>query len=345
MSARPRYQCFVPKPEGGHEHRIPPIFTKNQQNTENENANQGTKATWAPQSPANARIFEEVDFFTEWRDVKPSELNQTLVQKYGHVKEFLGAGSSGEVRLAHKEDTKELFAVKRYRTRKPLYYALHRYNPGQHQYPPNALPVAVQQALLNKFETMAWAEDNPEKSSLVQQEADCFFAQMMHGLNYLHGMGVAQCDMGLGNLLLTERGCVKICDFGLSKQCQRVRIMENLQTVPAVAQLMPPQMLHRKQESFRLESVDVWAAGVLHVLMRTGDYLWKRPREDDVDYARYLEERRKNACDKLNVFGKDCASVLYRMLDPDADARLTAIGVLVSAWFRSIHVCAAGMGL
>ncbi|PVH86221.1 kinase-like protein, partial [Cadophora sp. DSE1049] len=295
----------------------------------------------------------------------------TLVEKYGQVKEFLGDGASGEVRLAHKADTKELFVVKRYRSRKPLYYALHRYNLdyvwnewamswnlNHHnilrsldlmRHSNNCLCLVMEFCGAGSLYEYVF-RDNPEKSPLVQDEPDCFFVQMMHGLRYLHGMGVTHGDMGLGNLLLNERGCIKICDFGLAKPCRKVRITENIHIVPAAAQLMPPQLLNCKQELFRLESIDIWAAGVLYVLMRTGDYLWKRPREDDKDYARYLEERKMTALlswmySLTDLRQRDCASVLNGMLDPDADQRLIANEVLNSAWLMSVHVCLAGMGL
>lgn len=44
-------------------------------------------------------------------------------------------------------------------------------------------------------------------------EADCFFKQLMHGVEYMHEMGVAHRDLKPENLLLTTHGALKITDF------------------------------------------------------------------------------------------------------------------------------------
>jgi protein-serine/threonine kinase len=55
---------------------------------------------------------------------------------------------------------------------------------------------------------------------LEETEADCFFKQLMRGVGYMHEMGVARRDLKLENILLTQRGTIKITDFG-NAECFR----------------------------------------------------------------------------------------------------------------------------
>jgi protein-serine/threonine kinase len=57
--------------------------------------------------------------------------------------------------------------------------------------------------------------------TLKWYEADCFFKQLMRGIEYLHEMGVAHRDLKPENLLLTWHGSLKISDFSNS-ECVRL---------------------------------------------------------------------------------------------------------------------------
>jgi protein-serine/threonine kinase len=48
-------------------------------------------------------------------------------------------------------------------------------------------------------------------------QADCYFKQLLRGLEYLHEMGVAHNDLKPKNLLLKVHGCLKITDFEIAE--------------------------------------------------------------------------------------------------------------------------------
>ncbi len=43
------------------------------------------------------------------------------------------------------------------------------------------------------------------------------FAQLLEVMNYLHNRWIVHRDLKLSNLLLTNEGCLKLCDYGLAR--------------------------------------------------------------------------------------------------------------------------------
>ncbi|XP_024521557.1 cyclin-dependent kinase G-2 isoform X2 [Selaginella moellendorffii] len=56
------------------------------------------------------------------------------------------------------------------------------------------------------------------KQPFTQSEAKCLMLQLFEGVKYLHDNWVLHRDLKTSNLLLNNRGDLKICDFGLARQ-------------------------------------------------------------------------------------------------------------------------------
>ncbi|KAK7963571.1 serine/threonine-protein kinase hal4 [Apiospora saccharicola] len=52
---------------------------------------------------------------------------------------------------------------------------------------------------------------------IAHGEAECFFKQLARGVEYLHDVAIAHCDLKPKNLLLTVEGLLKISKFGISQ--------------------------------------------------------------------------------------------------------------------------------
>jgi serine/threonine protein kinase len=127
---------------------------------------------------------------------------------------------------------------------------------------------------------------------LEPQEADCFFKQMMRGVEYLHEMGVAHRDLKPENLLLTTRGALKITDFG-NGECFRYAWEDEAHMVTGVCGSAPyiaPE--EYVEEEFDGRAVDVWACGVIYMAMRTGRHMWNVAKKDDDFYKAYVAGRK-----------------------------------------------------
>lgn len=287
----------------------------------------------------------------------------SLVEKYGKCQEVVGRGAFGIVRISHKKMEngvgEKLFAVKEFRRRpeetekkysKRLTAEFCISSSLRH---PNVIHTLdlVQDSKGDYCEVMEFCAGGDlytlvlAAGKLEVQEADCFFKQMMRGVEYMHEMGVAHRDLKPENLLLTTNGGLKITDFG-NGECFRMAWENDAHMVSGLCgsapYIAPEEYVDRE---FDARAVDVWACGVIYMAMRTGRHLWRVARkEEDEFYARYLEGRRDEAgyAPIESLHRARCRNVIYSILDPNPTRRITASQVLKSEWGREINLCKAG---
>ncbi|KAK3375485.1 serine/threonine-protein kinase hal4 [Podospora didyma] len=287
----------------------------------------------------------------------------SLVEKYGKCQEVVGRGAFGIVRISHKKMTngvgEKLFAVKEFRRRpeetekkysKRLTAEFCISSSLRH---PNVIHTLdlLKDAKGDYCEVMEFCAGGDlytlvlSAGKLEVQEADCFFKQMMRGVEYMHEMGVAHRDLKPENLLLTTNGGLKITDFG-NGECFRMAWENDAHMVSGLCGSAPyiaPEEYIDKE--FDARAVDIWACGVIYMAMRTGRHLWHVARKDqDEFYNRYLEGRRDEGGygPIESLHRARCRNVIYSILDPNPSRRITAQQVLRSEWGREIVICKAG---
>ena len=54
----------------------------------------------------------------------------------------------------------------------------------------------------------------------------CILKQMLEGLAYLNSKGFLHRDIKGGNILLSEKGVVKLCDFGLARHLDQIQMSD-----------------------------------------------------------------------------------------------------------------------
>ncbi|KAK4169258.1 putative serine/threonine-protein kinase hal4 [Cladorrhinum sp. PSN259] len=287
----------------------------------------------------------------------------SLTEKYGKCQEIVGRGAFGIVRISHKKldngGGEKLFAVKEFRRRpeetekkysKRLTAEFCISSSLRH---PNVIHTLdlLKDSKGDYCEVMEFCAGGDlytlvlAAGKLEVQEADCFFKQMMRGVEYMHEMGVAHRDLKPENLLLTCNGALKITDFG-NGECFRMAWENDAHMVSGLCgsapYIAPEEYIDRE---FDARAVDVWACGVIYMAMRTGRHLWRVARkEEDEFYARYLEGRRDEAGygPIESLHRARCRNVIYSILDPNPARRITASQVLKSEWGREIKLCKAG---
>lgn len=97
------------------------------------------------------------------------------------------------------------------------------------------------------------------QSPFNESQVKCIALQVFQGLAYLHKHYYIHRDLKVSNLLMTDRGCVKIADFGLAR-----RFGEPIKPMtPRVVTLWyrAPELLLNSPT--HTTGVDIWAAGCI----------------------------------------------------------------------------------
>lgn len=312
--AHPQRFVLVPEAQGGHEHHLK-SSRRQEKLSDVIKGFLGRKPEQAPDSDLSL-VSNWVDNLKNEKDVPadkkvgPSQ-SATLVEKYGKCQEVVGRGAFGIVRISHKKLEngmgEKLYAVKEFRRRpdetekkysKRLTAEFCISSSLRH---PNVIHTLdlLKDSKGDYCEVMEFCAGGDlytlvlSAGKLEVQEADCFFKQMMRGVEYMHEMGVAHRDLKPENLLLTTHGALKITDFG-NGECFRMAWENDAHMVSGLCGSAPyiaPEEYTAKE--FDARAVDVWACGVIYMAMRTGRHLWRVARkEEDEFYTRYLEGRR-----------------------------------------------------
>ncbi|KAK0100059.1 serine/threonine-protein kinase HAL4/sat4 [Cadophora gregata] len=358
--------------KGGHEHHLK--SAKRQEKLSDMLRNVISGKAKAPEHVHEGE--QQLSLMSSWVDQLKSERDSlvsekkggpnataSLVEKYGKCQEIVGRGAFGIVRISHKRSEngtgEQLYAVKEFRRRpeenekkysKRLTSEFCISSSLRH---PNVIHTLdlLQDSKGDYCEVMEFCAGGDlytlvlAAGKLEVMEADCYFKQMMRGVEYMHEMGVAHRDLKPENLLLTTHGSLKITDFG-NGECFRMAWESDAHMVTGLCGSAPyiaPEEYIDKE--FDARAVDVWATGVIYMAMRTGRHLWRVAKKDEDEfYERYLEGRRdeEGYAPIESLHRARCRNVIYSILDPNPSRRITASQVLKSEWGREIKLCKAG---
>lgn len=191
------------------------------------------------------------------------------------------------------------------------------------------------------------------KGALSDAEAAKHFTSLMGAVAWCHDLHVAHRDVKLENLLLTNDGHVKLCDFGLSTVSDENgfvtgRVGTEGYAAPEV--WLDPSNPDRK---YRGDAADIWSCGVCLFCMLTGYQPFHEARLTDrafltVCKAQQLGESTLEAIfniyDKRVELSPDVAQLLEAMLQVNWRRRPTVSQILQCDWLKA-HGCSPGAGI
>lgn len=101
---------------------------------------------------------------------------------------------------------------------------------------------------------------------LSTETAQKIFAQLVGAVAYVHQKNCVHRDLKLENIMLDRHENVKLCDFGFTREYERLR---PLQTFCGTVCYSAPEMV--KGEKYLGQAVDVWSLGVILYALLCGE--------------------------------------------------------------------------
>ncbi|XP_066540249.1 calcium/calmodulin-dependent protein kinase kinase 1b [Hoplias malabaricus] len=279
------------------------------------------------------------------------------------LKNEIGKGSYGVVKLAYNEDDDQYYAMKVVSKKKLMkQYGFPRRPPpkgissseGNHPKPFGPLDRVYQEiAILKKLDHLNVVklvevlddpdEDNlhmvfelvqkgpvmdvPTDNPLTEENARFYFRDVILGIEYLHYQKIIHRDIKPSNLLLGDDGHIKIADFGVSNKFEGSdALLSNSAGTPA---FMAPETLTDHEQRFSGKALDVWAMGVTLYCFVFG----KCPFVDE--YILALYDKIKNIpviFPDTPVITEELRDLITRMLDKVPGSRITISEMKLHPW-------------
>ncbi|XP_056146646.1 calcium/calmodulin-dependent protein kinase kinase 2 [Lampris incognitus] len=279
------------------------------------------------------------------------------------LKDEIGKGSYGVVKLAYNEDDNTYYAMKVLSKKKLMRQAGFPRRPPPHgakvvpegpPQPKGPLERVYQEiAILKKLDhpnvvKLVEVLDDPSEDHLYmvfelvkqgavmevptdkpfnEDQARFYFQDLLRGIEFLHYQKIIHRDVKPSNLLVGEDGHIKIADFGVSNQFEGADAL--LTSTVGTPAFLAPETLSETRKNFSGKALDVWAMGVTLYCFVFG-------------VCPFMDERILSLHQKIKTqpvelpenadISDDLKDLLLKMLDKNPETRISIPQIKVHPW-------------
>ncbi|GAB6033528.1 hypothetical protein CHUAL_013404 [Chamberlinius hualienensis] len=280
------------------------------------------------------------------------------------LKEEIGQGSYGIVKLAYSEEDDTNYAMKILSKRKLMRKAgiFGRKAPARkdHGTPMNPLERVYQEiAVLKKLDhpnvvKLVEVLDDPDEDNLYmvftllergqvieiptdhplsEDQAWCYIRDVLQGIEYLHFQKIIHRDIKPSNLLLGDSGHVQIADFGVCNEFDgNDALLSNTAGTPA---FMAPEALRGNRDKYSGKAADIWAMGVTLYAFVYGQV----PFHDENVLALYnkIQHQSLTFPEKPQV-SEELQNLISKMLEKEPSKRITLPDIKEHPWITKYNM-------
>ncbi|XP_063820494.1 calcium/calmodulin-dependent protein kinase kinase 2 isoform X2 [Pseudophryne corroboree] len=169
--------------------------------------------------------------------------------------------------------------------------------------------------------------DIPTTKPLTEDQARFYFQDLIKGIEYLHYQRIIHRDIKPSNLLVGEDGHIKIADFGVSNQFEGTdALLSNTVGTPA---FMAPETLLETSRIFSGKALDVWAMGVTLYCFVFGQCPFMDERI--LSLHGKIKNQPLELPDQPEI-SEDLKDLVLRMLDKNPESRISVPDIKLHPW-------------
>lgn len=166
--------------------------------------------------------------------------------------------------------------------------------------------------------------------------ARTYFQQLISGVGYCHGQGVAHRDLKPENLLMDAGFQLKMIDFGFAKVIDAAQNAQQLMfTQCGTPGYMAPEMLGGK--GYDATVSDIWACGVILFIMLAGFPPFQKAIMNDWWFSKLATNKHAlfwQAHSRSAYFSDSTKDFINKILQPDPAKRMTVADIKKHPWFN-----------
>lgn len=165
------------------------------------------------------------------------------------------------------------------------------------------------------------------RGPLSEKRARLFFSQIAAAINYLHSNELSHRDIKCENILIHNRYCVKLTDFGFARKVVKngKRILS--ETFCGSAAYAAPEVL--KGIPYEPKLYDMWSLGCVLYIMITGSMPY-----DDENISATVQKQERHQIDYPDdsIISKEVKLLISHLMEPDTKRRATVADIMVHPW-------------